>query len=441
MLKFGDGSISKEDWKGMKQVLRPHYKILEFGAGISTKLLAEYGCTVTSFETSRKWKRIVEAECKDVNIILWNNRDWPAWIEKSHFDLAFVDGVEPRDWQFELASRVADRILVHDGARKQEIELCKKYLSNWKEKPISGRCRYFERPHHQYGALVSCTGNYLPYLRALLNSFDEHKMSLDMHLLLLDCKFEQEKEYSFNVYCHEYALDDFRSKIKNQTDGNIAKKSRYLYIKKLPDYNVLLLLDADLMLVRNIQKFFDMVNGTDVILGVSERFKWPLDKFHLEGKQLPDIRMKWMVCNVPLFFCPERNKRFVKEAERCALHVTNDDGSFPSDIYTMNIALYTSGSVDKVISLPNYAWTGVHTSYINPWTRIYKKDGKWESFCGEPVYMLHGRWDQDRCEAWYFSELEKRFNELSLPDNVKNKHRNLALATVNQIKEEFRRLS
>jgi len=440
MLKFGDGSISKEDWEGIKQVLKPDYKVLEFGSGMSTKLFEQFGCNIVSFETNRHWYDRVRVECGNTSVVLWDGKNCPDWLKQAHFDLAFVDGVEPRDLQLQLAIKTSEKILVHDGMRKQERELINKYLSGWREKPIGGRCRYFERPYKKYGALVSCTSNYLPYLRALLNSFNEQGMTIDFHLLLLDCDFEQEKEYGFDVYQHKHKLSDFRARIKNQTDGNVAKKSRYLYIKELPNYDVLLFLDADLMLVRNIQKFFDMVNGTDVILGVSERFKWPLSTFYLEGKQLPDIRMKWMICNVPLFFCPERNQRFVEEAERCSLHITNNDGSFPSDIYTMNIALHISNSVNRVVELPNYAWTGVHTSYLNPWTRIYKKDGKWESFCGEPVYMLHGRWDQDKCEAWYLSELRKRFNELQLPENQQEKHWKLALATIEEIKKEARRL-
>ena len=438
MLDFKGGSISKDDWEGIKRVLKPSYRVLEFGTGISTKLFHDFGCEIISVETDPRWVERAKPECPRATFMLWDNKTLPEGLAEEHFDLVFVDGVTPRDLQLQIAIKVADKILIHDGARQHEQEIISKYLREWKEVPVLGRCRYFVKPVASFAALTSCTPNYIHYLKALLNSFDSLGMELDFHVLALE--FGADKltaDYSFNLIVHEREYDDYRKYFPQQPDGNVAKKSRYMFLEELSDYKVVLLLDADLMLVRDIIKFFHLVNGTDVILGCNERFKWPLNRFFLDGEQLPQIHMDWMVCNVPLFFCPSKHECFIREAKRCAIQLQDHEGRYPSDIYTMNVALYTAGATNKVIPLPAYAWTGVHTSYINPWTRIYKRNGKWESFCGEPVYMLHGRWDSEGSKMWYLNELEKRFNELNIPSERKASLRNQALNTIKQIEEEF----
>jgi len=146
MLEFGGGSISDYDWNGMEEVIDKYNlkSVIEFGVGVSTKLFVEKGLTVLSFEHAQKWIDIVKEEV-DVEIIKWDCRNFPVIYLDRRFDLAFVDGKDPRDEQVLIARVVSDYILLHDGARPTEKEYVRKYLSDWIEEPVKGRCNFFKR--------------------------------------------------------------------------------------------------------------------------------------------------------------------------------------------------------------------------------------------------------------------------------------------------------
>ena len=146
MLGFYGGSISDYDWAGMETVIDKYNlkSVIEFGAGVSTKLFVEKGLMVLSFEDAQKWIDIVKEEV-DVEIIKWDCRNFPVIYLDRRFDLAFVDGKDPRDEQVLIARVVSDYILLHDGARPTEKEYVRKYLSDWIEEPVKGRCNFFKR--------------------------------------------------------------------------------------------------------------------------------------------------------------------------------------------------------------------------------------------------------------------------------------------------------
>ena len=134
MLEFAKGAIREQEWVGIFKLL-DHYDIqnvIEFGSGMSTKCFYESNLDVVSFETNAYWKHKVEKECS-AKIILWDNQNFPVEYLDSHFDLAFVDGKAPRHNQTRVARIVSDKILFHDGRRKQETEMILELMQDWKE--------------------------------------------------------------------------------------------------------------------------------------------------------------------------------------------------------------------------------------------------------------------------------------------------------------------
>ena len=297
----------------------------------------------------------------------------------------------------------------------------------------------------KYAAVTSCTQNYSQYLEALLVSADKYNHDFDLYVFCINMDEEflqkiQNRKWSFNLFLkrHTEYKKDF-----NEHEGNhYPKKVRYSFAGWLaPYYQALLFLDVDMMFTNNIMRFFELVDGTDYLLGCNERFKWGLQKFYLldNGKQelLPQLEMYWMICNAPLFIS-QQNAHFWSRAEHAATVLRREsDDKVPSDLFTMNVALWLAGLQDKVIPLPSYCWTGVHNGYINIYTRIVKKNGRWQSISGEPVYMIHGRWDKEGCENYYLKEQEKRYAELGLQGKVLEKHRKLTDKTIQLIKDEF----
>jgi hypothetical protein len=297
-----------------------------------------------------------------------------------------------------------------------------------------------------YAAFTSVTDNYRQYANVLLNSLDYHGHVLDFHLLAIDVPKSwidqmMSIDWTFNLTIHHFELEMVQKMF--DTGKNIAsKKLRYFFLSAglLKDYVGVVLLDADMFVVRNITPFFKMVANTDVILGVNERFKWYLDKYTVNNEGLPKRKMDWMICNAPLFFSPYKQARFIRHAfdNATAVRDLSRDGAVPSDLFTMNVSLFTSGAYENVVQLPHYAWTGVHIGYTDLLSRISKQaDGMWYSWFGDYVYMIHGRWDRAAAANGYLKNTEKRYDELGLPPATKEKHRKQAISTLNQIRNEW----
>jgi len=311
----------------------------------------------------------------------------------------------------------------------------------------------------KFASLTSCTNNYLPYLNAQLNSFDYMGHSHDVHVLAVNVDdryrnyIERAKkvDWAFKLYFHEKKYEDYSKygtlrqiaqKMRWDEMVVLSKFGRYDSLLELAYYDAVVMLDVDMMIVHNFEKFFELVENTKYIIGANERFKWWLDTFILEGeeeKKYPHVPMDWMICNAPLFFSPKYNEKFMQYAIKSAGSLKNKDGVYYSDIMTMNFALWMAGVTDNVIALPAYAWTGVHLTYTDITTRIFNRAGKnWLSWCGEPVYIIHGRWDKEGCEAGWLSNQQKRYNELQLPEQTENRLKGEVNSTIKQIKEQFR---
>ena len=296
----------------------------------------------------------------------------------------------------------------------------------------------------RFMALTSCTDNYKQFLNAQLNAFDYYGHELDFHLVAIDMAPEylekiQTTDWTFSLIVHERTEGDYA----HLADGkNLrSKKARYHELFRIlaaNDYEAACNLDADLFPVRSIMPFFELVAGTSQIIGANERIKWMMSEFSYKGERLPGQRMHWMVCNCPLFFDPRQQQRFVETALEASTEIWNENkSSVPSDLFTMNLALYISGAYQNVIQLPAHAWVGVHTQYIDVRHRITAWGDGFATDQGEPVYMIHGRWDREATARGMMNEMEKRYRELGMSEEKRVKHRALAKATMRQIQEKF----
>jgi hypothetical protein len=452
-LEFKGGSISAADWEGIRAHLEGVESVLEFGAGMSTKLFCAAGLKVVSLETNNRW--IARVGHLPAEIHYWDNFTLPPAAVR-RYDLAFVDGAEPRDHQVILARQMAAKIIVHDGGRPQERALIAEHLADWREVSIAGRCRCFVKPPAAYAALTSCSANYIQYLTALLNSLDRLDMAgLDVHVVLIDMPAAhvrrlQQTRWSFRLVLQEKTYDDFpqyagRRDIATKArygvpETLISKKCRYERMAKLADYRAALFLDADMMVVNDLRPFFELVEGTDLIVGCNEGFKWNMSRFKLGGETLPSMHMHWMICNAPLFFDPRRHRRLMEEIRHANENLVDGHDCSPGDLYCLNIALWRTGLTGRIVALPSHSWTGTHQGYLHWTSRIFQSHGRWVTRTGEPVYIIHGRWDRDGAENYHLNELEKRYDELGLDDDHRRRLRKQAGESVRQIKRQYHEL-
>jgi len=137
-IPWGDMSITQKDWHFIRDIIddiKPK-KILEFGAGLSSLLMSEKA-KVISYETNTKWARHIRKKRTDRNKLIirkWNGKN----IKEKNldgFDLVFVDGPPSegiggpgRQYSISLASKLSDRIIIHDSNRQEERLWQDKYL-------------------------------------------------------------------------------------------------------------------------------------------------------------------------------------------------------------------------------------------------------------------------------------------------------------------------
>lgn len=159
-IPWGGWAITQKDWAFIKPILlRDNIKtVLEFGAGLSTLLMSEV-CKVVSYEQNVEWAKEIRKKAKkkrnNLEIRLWDGREMKDELPK--FDLCFVDappskagGGIGRQHSMEVASKVADRIIVHDAGRGEEMMWQFIYLRNdfkmiEKNGHHQSRCQYWVR--------------------------------------------------------------------------------------------------------------------------------------------------------------------------------------------------------------------------------------------------------------------------------------------------------
>lgn len=155
-LTFGGGALTDRDWLFIKTVCEQYgvKQVLEFGAGLSTLLFADFVGDVLTFETHQGWIAKINTELQACGYPLtkayvcgWkgDNAELHMDDDHQHFDLAFVDGPAgglSREHSTRHASELADLVIVHDAGREHEKTWQEKYLKEGFFGPIKGghRC-------------------------------------------------------------------------------------------------------------------------------------------------------------------------------------------------------------------------------------------------------------------------------------------------------------
>lgn len=148
-LPFNAGSVTIRDWEFLKDTIEKNNikTVLEFGAGLSTLMLNDLGLKVTTYEDSQGWIDKIKAINPNYDVRLWDGKTLEL---TDKFDFAFVDGPSGgvnREIATKIASEVANIIVVHDAARKEEMMWQEKYLKGKFRGPGGGghRCHLWSK--------------------------------------------------------------------------------------------------------------------------------------------------------------------------------------------------------------------------------------------------------------------------------------------------------
>lgn len=101
-------------WKQLKAFLVDNKvkTVIEFGSGVSTLLFSNFGCKITSYETDSVYQNFVRAfSPKNTTFIISDNYNFKV---SSTYDLAFIDGIDPRLPQLEQATKCSNYVAIDD---------------------------------------------------------------------------------------------------------------------------------------------------------------------------------------------------------------------------------------------------------------------------------------------------------------------------------------
>lgn len=148
--------ITQGDWRFLKNIIYGEDidTVMEFGAGLSSMLMARIA-DVTSYETDEKHAELIRGMSKNGNpdIRIWDGEKIPD----KKYDMIFVDGPAGigvggpgRETSIRIASKLSDRVVIHDAARKEEAHWQRMFLKpDFKLIAKSGhhetRCQYWKR--------------------------------------------------------------------------------------------------------------------------------------------------------------------------------------------------------------------------------------------------------------------------------------------------------
>lgn len=263
--------------------------------------------------------------------------------------------------------------------------------------------------------IVPITKSYLEEGRVLLNSLRITNPKIPVHVLTTDLDEGVFKEFE-NVFKVVIAPE---SEGLPNAEFRRIRTYRFAYAIKLgEDYQLsfpflhkegetednfsVLLLDADMCVLRNIEKFFKMAYHT-ILCGSNNTLLTYRDKdysaMHVKCALNTEI-VHPTFSTVPTFVNPIRFKDYLENI------VNNFTGN---DLDVPNLVLSSMNLYDQMYLLPSYLFTNLHHSMLKNETFCKRtKDGLFSNQ-GEPLYMLHGHLGQQAYLNELIRPMEKNY--------------------------------
>ena len=262
----------------------------------------------------------------------------------------------------------------------------------------------------KYCIFVAMTPNFMKWMNALLNSIEKRKLFRDIHLTVFVLHYDGcnrdflrdiQNHFSFEVIPIEIKRGELPApEGTNRTE--LIKRARFFYIRKYAaEYDVACLLDCDMFIVSpDFIKLFDLVQGTKLLIGCNERFKWQAGKNYMYSDGQPIFehsqKLYHFTCSVPIIFeYWAWQDVFNHYCKICYDGRQNKNGKIVGigDIFCWNISVQKCNKQNDVIVFPMETMCQVHKRHLNPLTFIQVENDYWYSYSGDPVYSIQGRWN------------------------------------------------
>lgn len=254
----------------------------------------------------------------------------------------------------------------------------------------------------KYAFLTSACKKYVPELAALLNSLDRIGNKHDVFVLGYELPEEMTNQFpnlGYPVYWYPIPEEEAR---QWGGESEILCRKRYWYLgERGKDYDAVCLLDADMVLVRPVDQFFEIAAKCNFVLGVTLEQKnvYGTDEDGHDHQRVNGVHLvkepTWNakdICCTPMFINARTYEAQLKKSWDIFAEGWPDTNFKAPDQQALNMILVAEGLSDKVVLLPNMCWVGSNEKLLKPYTRLsIQRDGLIWTESGEPVFIIHGR--------------------------------------------------
>ena len=267
--------------------------------------------------------------------------------------------------------------------------------------------------------VIAASDNYLPGLKALINSIEVHQPDADIILLSFRLPEDFLKTFRGTVIHSE---DD------HQVHGTAIERFR-VAAEVAPDYDSICLMDADMFLLSDCSTFFDVAAAGFIVTGsngmVVNFNRDYQDKYNVDLGSDDYVYTK-VHTSVPVFINKDNVDWFA------ALYNSRRVDHWDDFLY-FNLIGAKMGKHKKMLCLPPYQFTGIHHFQMKPETRLLEKGGKILSGTEEQIYMVHGKWWD---EAW-LQDLMPTMERYLKDEQRGDKCRQKVIDSIQLIKQQF----
>lgn len=234
-----------------------------------------------------------------------------------------------------------------------------------------------------YAFVVAASANYIPGLRALLNSLERLN---NKHDLLL-CEFRLPEEFLEDLEHYSFKIKVWEMDGDDQVRSTAIERFR-VAAQLAPHYKAICLLDADMWFAADCTRFFRAAEGGMIVTGSNGM----IINFNMGYQRQYNCYLgqnEWPYALVhttaPIFISKDHTNWFQTLYD--SRRVDHWD-----DFLYLNILGIQMRKDEWMICMPPYAFTGIHHWHMKPETAVMDKGGLLLSGTEEQVYIVHGKW-------------------------------------------------
>ncbi len=258
----------------------------------------------------------------------------------------------------------------------------------------------------RHAFIIPVTRNYLNKARIFVKSISDHMPDADIWILT---HYTEERKVGYNDFADLGIQNSFvvTTCPKSDTEFREVRTYRFKFaieISQSQGYDSIGLFDADMLLLRPIYQFFNMAKGGAILVSNNNTLlKYEPKHFKEYGFEC-DRTVIWpTICTVPLFINAVLHKDYLNAVWE---HPSGNDLEIPSMLLpVMNL--------DNLVHyLNSYCWTNIHHTMLKPETFVKDTQDGLFSHQGDPIYILHGHWDDDNYVEQLIEPMKKNYGHI-----------------------------